>query len=511
MAVPPKSRVALVRNNYQNNSDQRALANTPPTRGKENNLSSSGTGRGQQESWVDHDDVAPAKAQNKRKTIVLTEKEYKKSSKAGSEMFNCLQKLSEESWNRHLQNKGVSTFTTSFHGQSRNTAYCSNCKRISLFYRSFLYLDIPLTMENTQTNVENSRGSAGASSSSETCLNLCFRAFNQGVESRSPIGGCPHCKYKGPVKKSLAVEKYPRVLTLRLGRVLRDSQNRERKISRPVSFPVSGFCPPGGPERTKVVYDLYAVLSHVGNSAEEGHFIVHAKNLYRQRWYTFNDSHITELKLHSTHFISKEAYVLFYKLREAPSVERPLSADAYRVKTKVHRRKKLSLPTRSHKVSIKDANGSYGSVSSKSWSPRHADRQPNAEEDRSSHSETKYDPNNVNGPEKWVLPGFSRDSPDSDSSDDPWSWSNSPTGAHTAAIRTNHHAFLPRHVTRLSRTPQDLDPASLSIEFLCTGRPGGSSSSAETVKMFDQQHATGNAVSMPKESRKCRGCDIWMQ
>jgi ubiquitin C-terminal hydrolase len=63
-----------------------------------------------------------------------------------------------------------------------------------------------------------------------------------------------------------------------------------------------------------VVFDLYAVLCHVGSAADEGHFMVHAKSSYDGLWYTYNDSEVRILPIdNASLFVSPEAYVLFYR------------------------------------------------------------------------------------------------------------------------------------------------------------------------------------------------------
>ena len=65
----------------------------------------------------------------------------------------------------------------------------------------------------------------------------------------------------------------------------------------------------------KVEYDLYAVLTHIGESSENGHFIAFCKSHdYTKKWYCYNDANVTEIK----DFISQVhnyglPYILFYE------------------------------------------------------------------------------------------------------------------------------------------------------------------------------------------------------
>ena len=57
------------------------------------------------------------------------------------------------------------------------------------------------------------------------------------------------------------------------------------------------------------VYDLYGVCNHFGN-LKKGHYTAFVKNVVSGRWYTFDDSKVTEME--SKQCVTKNAYVLFY-------------------------------------------------------------------------------------------------------------------------------------------------------------------------------------------------------
>ena len=61
-----------------------------------------------------------------------------------------------------------------------------------------------------------------------------------------------------------------------------------------------------------ITYDLYAVSNHYG-SLNGGHYTAFCKNPVINKWYEFDDSHVSAVDASST--ITKAAYVLFYKRR----------------------------------------------------------------------------------------------------------------------------------------------------------------------------------------------------
>lgn len=109
---------------------------------------------------------------------------------------------------------------------------------------------------------------------------------------------------------------------LRLGRVVRNDRKMDVKVTNTLMFPRRGleidcWAHPLQPAEVppRLIYDLYSVLSHVGNSASEGHFIVHAQNNRNNNWYTFNDEGVHPFDIQKPAFRSSDAYVLFYHQR----------------------------------------------------------------------------------------------------------------------------------------------------------------------------------------------------
>lgn len=72
-----------------------------------------------------------------------------------------------------------------------------------------------------------------------------------------------------------------------------------------------------GQENSKpIYYDLYGVTNHYG-SLHGGHYTAYCKNHLTNKWYGFNDSHVSSVggDVAST-VVSNGAYILFYRKRE---------------------------------------------------------------------------------------------------------------------------------------------------------------------------------------------------
>eukprot|EP01088_Endostelium_zonatum_P020559 TRINITY_DN7633_c0_g1_i2.p1 TRINITY_DN7633_c0_g1~~TRINITY_DN7633_c0_g1_i2.p1 ORF type:complete len:1019 (-),score=151.37 TRINITY_DN7633_c0_g1_i2:53-3109(-) len=66
----------------------------------------------------------------------------------------------------------------------------------------------------------------------------------------------------------------------------------------------------------KVLYDLTAVLCHIGYSAYGGHYIAYIYDTTEESWYKFNDSDVTRCLLHNPFENDEHEYMLIYKKRD---------------------------------------------------------------------------------------------------------------------------------------------------------------------------------------------------
>ena len=57
---------------------------------------------------------------------------------------------------------------------------------------------------------------------------------------------------------------------------------------------------------------LYAVISHIGPSSMNGHFVAYCKNIKDKKWYKYNDSIVT-LCEQKDEYRNGMPYILFYK------------------------------------------------------------------------------------------------------------------------------------------------------------------------------------------------------
>ncbi|KAL3531018.1 hypothetical protein ACH5RR_010340 [Cinchona calisaya] len=124
---------------------------------------------------------------------------------------------------------------------------------------------------------------------------------------------CPRCKERRQASKKLDLWRLPEVLVIHLKR-FSYSRSMKHKLETFVNFPVHDFdltnYVANKNNSQRQLYELYALTNHYG-SMGSGHYTAHIKLLDENRWYNFDDSHISPINEDDVK--SAAAYVLFYR------------------------------------------------------------------------------------------------------------------------------------------------------------------------------------------------------
>ncbi|CAL5427044.1 unnamed protein product [Camellia sinensis] len=124
---------------------------------------------------------------------------------------------------------------------------------------------------------------------------------------------CPQCNERRQASKKLDLWRLPEVLVIHLKR-FSYSRSMKNKLETFINFPVHDFdltnyiANKKNPRRQ--LYELYALTNHYGGMGS-GHYTAHIKLLDENRWYNFDDSHISPINEEDVK--SAAAYVLFYR------------------------------------------------------------------------------------------------------------------------------------------------------------------------------------------------------
>ncbi|KAJ9548810.1 hypothetical protein OSB04_021353 [Centaurea solstitialis] len=157
-------------------------------------------------------------------------------------------------------------------------------------------------------------GPAKKSRTEPLSLYTCLEAFLR-EEPLVPedMWYCPQCKERRQASKKLDLWRLPEVLVIHLKR-FSYSRSMKHKLETFVNFPIHDFDLTNyiANKNTsgRQVYELYALTNHFG-SMGSGHYTAHIKLIDENRWYNFDDSHISPVNEDDVK--SNAAYVLFYR------------------------------------------------------------------------------------------------------------------------------------------------------------------------------------------------------
>lgn len=204
--------------------------------------------------------------------------------------------LGYQFWKRHLeQNKSI--ISDLFEGIFMSTLTCTVCKGQSNTFEVFNCLSLPIPSE------------------SRCQLRDCLNHFSN-PERIDAVWECPRCKQKREADKKIVICKLPKILIIHLKRFSLDGRWRQ-KLQTTVDFPLTDLSvdytnvlPQSayGSMPYKSSYNLCAVVNHFGH-LDGGHYTAFCR-LDKQRWYTFDDSNVSEMR--DSDVCGSAAYILFY-------------------------------------------------------------------------------------------------------------------------------------------------------------------------------------------------------
>lgn len=189
-----------------------------------------------------------------------------------------------------------------FEGQLTSETRCLSCENISQRNEPFLDLSVDLEQHNSVTS--------------------CLQRFSaeEMLCERNKFH-CDNCGGLQEAEKRMKIKKLPKVLTLHLKRFKYvDDYGRMQKLFHKVVYPydlrlLNTTADADEPDR---IYELHAVVVHIGGGAYHGHYVAIVKTLDRG-WLLFDDEMVEPVdKSYLKNFFGDRpglatAYVLFYK------------------------------------------------------------------------------------------------------------------------------------------------------------------------------------------------------
>ena len=229
-----------------------------------------------------------------------------------------MQKVSGIEWTRytHREDSFVSKI---FAGQHASRLRCTTCQGTSTTYEAFYSISVEIP--------RSGRGD----------IRDCLRSYCQEeMLSGDEVWKCPNCKCEREATKRITITRMPQVLVVHFKRFSASKTESARKVHTPIEFPLHGlsmepYMVPLSPASAKAtsdgmvdpaitppfLYDAYAVLRHLGQSGNGGHYISLVRDTARGYWRKFDDDRATDFdpsKLRPDQRLQNEqAYIVFYR------------------------------------------------------------------------------------------------------------------------------------------------------------------------------------------------------
>lgn len=241
-------------------------------------------------------------------------------------------------WGRY-QHRDHSFMTSLFAGQHASRLRCLTCNGTSTTYEAFYSISIEIPKQGVGD------------------IYRCLESYT--MEERLAPGElwrCPYCKCERDATKRIILTRLPHFLVIHFKRFSASKTERARKIHTPIEFPLHGLtmdrfvaydkkkphlvngsssgsnhslsngsshgsdASTTGPDPAVTPpfsYDCYAVLRHLGNSGDGGHYVSLVKDSGRGCWRKFDDEKHYDFEptqLNSRDRLQNgEAYILFFQ------------------------------------------------------------------------------------------------------------------------------------------------------------------------------------------------------
>ena len=218
-------------------------------------------------------------------------------------------------WNRYTHRE-ASFISEIFAGQHASRLRCTTCGNTSTTYEAFYSISVEIP--------RSGRGD----------IRECLRSYCQEeMLSGDEVWKCPYCKCEREATKRITITRVPQVLVIHFKRFSASKTESARKVHTSIDFPLHGLdmqpytanaMLPKDSGSSDVdysvtppfLYDAYAVLRHLGNTGNGGHYISLVKDTVRGCWRKYDDEKIVDFdpnKLRSDQRLqNQEAYIVFY-------------------------------------------------------------------------------------------------------------------------------------------------------------------------------------------------------
>ena len=207
-------------------------------------------------------------------------------------------------------NSFISNF---FYALNYNRTQCSLCRALTYNYQIYFFLIFPLEEVRKYKLMGNNGAFNFNQNINEVNIKDCFE-FDQkeNIMSGDNAMYCNYCKQTCASFMSTILATGPEILIIILNR----GKGNEFKVKLNFSekLDLSNYIEL---KETGTQYELFGVITHIGESSMSGHFIAYCKDLWDDTWYKYNDAFVDPVNNFQEEVVNfAMPYLLFYKKKD---------------------------------------------------------------------------------------------------------------------------------------------------------------------------------------------------
>ncbi len=208
-----------------------------------------------------------------------------------------------------FQEKYNTPISNCFYGILETKTQCNLCKLIKFNFQIYSFLEFPLQQVNQYLASQGKKPLlTNDGKNPDIDLYECFE-YNGKIDIMTGENQmyCNKCNKLNDSLFSTSIYSGPNYLIIILNRG--KGAIYECKVNFPEQLNLLNYITI---KTIAVVYELYAVISHLGPSSMDGHFVAYCRNRMDNKWYLYNDA-IVNLCSRPQQYNDGMPYILFYK------------------------------------------------------------------------------------------------------------------------------------------------------------------------------------------------------
>ena len=203
-----------------------------------------------------------------------------------------------------------SIISNSFYGIFETKSQCQKCKNIKYNFQAFTNIEFPLERVNQYCFANGKRINYNMNKDKNPDIDLyeCFEYYcSINLMNGDNQMYCNICKSNHDSLYCSLLYSTPDYLIINLSRG--KNAEYECNVIYPEQLNLFNFV---SNKNGNTIYELYAVICHIGPSNKHGHFAAYCRNRIDKKWYLYNDGFVT-LCQNLKDYQKGMVYILFYQ------------------------------------------------------------------------------------------------------------------------------------------------------------------------------------------------------